>query len=1215
MNTRVVNGLVSIVVAACVAFAAPSLPAGGEEPFEDVWKGSTPDLGLASNWENGVVPGRVNVTDESGTTTVVGPWGCTMIFLCSQGDHQGRLFTDSLVSTSKMIFRGAGTRRHYIYPYRYLNLEAGGGIYIDEDVGMVPYFDAQAHFNIANATAVNNAVTIRNDSSQESFVLTKVSTQADVYGTGYSGVRRLIIDGKGDVKFAGPIYELNGNYALEILPNGGKVIFDNNGAELNVSYVKVGESENKQIIQVADGVLLKTRVNGDDSRPFVILADTDIVGGGTVYVGRPWAQSSNFQIAPGKTLTVGVTLQNYGNDGGAAQDFKVLGGGTMVMAETANNIIRGSAVIAEQSTLSATEIGMGGVVSPIGQGTAIKIGTGGRFLYTGSGETSDRTVDFGTGGGVFEHGGTGCLTIGSLSLSADSELKIAANASLTLRAITRTAGILNIVAAQGSVVTVAGATAGKAPDWMRYNGVAARYGENGAVQGIDGPADITIDARGGVIPNVPDLKVAITTATGSGAGVSLAESPVEVYVLAQEQSVEPAIVTVADGQKLVARNVIIPSGAKSLVVSGDGEFSGEMSLIGGDLVRSNATTGGSVSLASVGGTASLSLDGNLTRSDPLTLEVRSGEVKAEEAGEVPVVELAANGGDLDLKVVSASDPDAVANYKIIAYSPKETLVAGNEATGSIRFDGGSFTGRVSIGSSATQGGGSIGALYMSGGELVNVMSGESSQSPIGYNGFGYLEVLGGVFKQAGCWYIGGNRGETILAVHGGTIVHTANSERRSRCDFGHWYGRGVLHVADGGKFDASSAYYWSVGIPGSNVKDANCELTVDDGGEIDFGSLPIYLGGHAQNNSAYHHYLINLNGGVFRGYSVSRFVTETPWSDEFPEGTGGADRLNSYGFVNANGGTFRAHSGDIPLFGDRVLSGNNYPITRVTLFKGGLTIDTAGKNPYIGVGGALQAPSGKGVVGIPWDAAADGSGFIGSPVVLIVGDGKGASAYAEFDSTTKLVTSISVTSPGNDYTYANAEVYYCGTKVKTIACELEDNVSGGFTKDGLGTLTMNGTNTYTGATVVKAGTLKVGADDVFCATSRLVLEGGTLDMNEKAQTFADVTCTGGAIINGKPCVSNLVIDFDAAAAGNPKTVGGVSGFDYADGAEVILLGFSADKLEDGNRYVLAEFPAGLPTNLPDLTAVEAMLPSGWKISYVGTKLKLRQEKGLAIIVR
>ena len=50
--------------------------------------------------------------------------------------------------------------------------------------------------------------------------------------------------------------------------------------------------------------------------------------------------------------------------------------------------------------------------------------------------------------------------------------------------------------------------------------------------------------------------------------------------------------------------------------------------------------------------------------------------------------------------------------------------------------------------------------------------------------------------------------------------------------------------------------------------------------------------------------------------------------------------------------------------------------------------------------------------------------------------------------------------------------------------------TGGLTKQGVGTLTLSGNNTYTGATTINAGTLTLGAANRIANTSALTVAGG-----------------------------------------------------------------------------------------------------------------------------
>ncbi|GAB5559415.1 MAG: hypothetical protein SynsKO_10620 [Synoicihabitans sp.] len=72
--------------------------------------------------------------------------------------------------------------------------------------------------------------------------------------------------------------------------------------------------------------------------------------------------------------------------------------------------------------------------------------------------------------------------------------------------------------------------------------------------------------------------------------------------------------------------------------------------------------------------------------------------------------------------------------------------------------------------------------------------------------------------------------------------------------------------------------------------------------------------------------------------------------------------------------------------------------------------------------------------------------------------------------------------------------------------------TGGFTKAGSGTLTLSGTNTYSGGTSINAGTIQLGADDVLSnLTAVTVGASGTLDLDTHSDTVAEVSMSSGSI--------------------------------------------------------------------------------------------------------
>jgi fibronectin-binding autotransporter adhesin len=146
----------------------------------------------------------------------------------------------------------------------------------------------------------------------------------------------------------------------------------------------------------------------------------------------------------------------------------------------------------------------------------------------------------------------------------------------------------------------------------------------------------------------------------------------------------------------------------------------------------------------------------------------------------------------------------------------------------------------------------------------------------------------------------------------------------------------------------------------------------------------------------------------------------------------------------------------------------------------------------------------------------------------------------------------------------------------TITETMANNTAGlsSLTKAGAGTLVLSGANTYTGQTLVTAGTLKLGNAAALgaggAAAETIVSSGATLDLNSQAVTNTEIVRiagtgvgSGGALINTGGDQLNSLNRLELTA---DATIGGVGRFDVRPGTtpKLDLAGNTLTKI-DGNQ--------------------------------------------------
>lgn len=350
-----------------------------------------------------------------------------------------------------------------------------------------------------------------------------------------------------------------------------------------------------------------------------------------------------------------------------------------------------------------------------------------------------------------------------------------------------------------------------------------------------------------------------------------------------------------------------------------------------------------------------------------------------------------------------------------------------------------------------------GAVVLAGGNLTTTTSSTSGGIALGAASYGGLFLADGTLSTR---RVDSQDGATasavaILQVSGGTL-NTSNyiMFRNQRWEFtvtGGEVQRTGDHIALG--FRGSAAASGAMTVAGGLVNNAGFMVTLGqqnnstalatadlnlNAGTLVTGSIVYYNSSGAATTSR-----LNFNGGLLRaGANSAAFVNTV--------GSGGSGTFNVY--VNGP-------------FGD---------------FAGGAWLDTNGYT--VTLPAALLAPAGDGVTSIP--VTAGGSGYIGAPYVEISGGGgSGATASAVVDldpasPTHGQLLRIIVTNPGVGYTSAPTFTLVGGggSGVVLGTATLSPNSSGGLHKTGNGILTLSGAtaNTFTGASSVTAGELRLG---------------------------------------------------------------------------------------------------------------------------------------------
>ena len=518
------------------------------------------------------------------------------------------------------------------------------------------------------------------------------------------------------------------------------------------------------------------------------------------------------------------------------------------------------------------------------------------------------------------------------------------------------------------------------------------------------------------------------------------------------------------------------------------------------------------------------------------------------------------------------------NSKVASYAIRLGCASGLD--GVLEIDSTSFiSNRVAVGNTS----GACGAVYQRGG-TVFATSGTyedsyTSYSQIGgYGGHGYWEVSESGKLVFTMRPMIGYKGPGILHIDGGCTVSMKWNEISTTTRpwlYLSYDSPGVVYIKDG-KLNLSPDTYPVIGGASKNWR---ATVTVD-GTNAHYLATSTYHVGWSTGGGG--HFYVNMNAGLFESSAIKpRPVVNIP------------TRTNpDVIYLNFNGGTFKSR--DAAPFPEIRNPTNNYWFV-ASIYGGGATIDTDTNKTTINI--PLKGATGNGVTSIALPAEiADGT-FVAPPYIAIAGDGEGATAYAVFNSRTGKVTGVRVTSPGINYTEATASFIVGGTTLATATCTLAANTSGDFTKVGQYELILNGTNTWSGRTVLAEGKLTSGVNHALPADSTYVMAGGYLNMNNK--TLSDDSAYP----------SKWAVDLNQVRDSGTVTYAG--NINFPAGATIEIIDGDTLSDEDARSMTLLRM-TGTVTGEPTITGVT---DPRWSASLQEGVLRLRRFTGTMFSIR
>ena len=1119
--------------------------------------------------------------------------------------------------------------------------------------------------------------TFRNDSLTQSLIFNSVFG-CPLEVSGGAGAKTLVINGKGNVAILGDL-KAGGATSLTLtdLSSGTLTLAGSNTiVTLNMnggagSVINIADKE--LFLNNAGTIVLNCTLGGTINGPGKLRLSTVDGYSSAAY------NYADLNVSGGQTLTInaGITGQ-----GGLEPNT---GSGTFVLNGT--NTFEGHLNFAVSGgSISVSRLGnRGSLTSNCGQGTNLYFnGDGGRLIYTGTGEDSDRAIVMNNNAKIDQSGPSGKLRFTTTPTLLSSKI-------LTLQGntagvgefsapLTNTAANILSLSKYGSGTWIFSAT-------NTYTGGTAIYGGKLLVNspGRSTGSAVTVNS-GGLLGGNSTVAGNVTVAAGGmlaagdvnsvgtlslGGTLSLTSSTLffdvstldTPNVVTDKVSVVGAL-TVAGTNTLVVSfsNGFAPIGTNTLMTfasrSGTGSFILSPAYANAFLIT-NAT---SVKLAVTNsGTYGLLWKGTASGIwDGADLNWTNGSAAVGyPAGEAATFDDTASTFTVD----SASPvfPNAVlfnniSNYTVNATiggtgtvfklgSGNVTLAGNNTYTGQTVIAAGTLT----VGSSGLLGNGNYATnlfnngllnyassvaqtnsgVISGGGDLL--ASGSGTLTLSGNNSYyGQTTVTGGVLKVLNANALGGTTFGTVVAagaaleVAGGITFAAETLDLRGTLSSqaGTNTYAGIIWPQDGSSFDVGSGSLLIVSSVTANTG-TNAFISKTGVGTLRFTGDPNPIGTFTVAGGVVelqHSGSTDCQWFINPGATL-RDLTANDVGDYFVQDDGTLDLRVAEGIGGLGGGagglvTIGASGANMLTIGGNSQSGAFAGVLQngagtLSVTKSGVGVQTlSGTNTYSG-GTTLSG----GQLNINYGGSSSANSAIGTGAFTIGG------AYA-IDNTSGADVTLLPAIPQNwngDFTYLGSKSLNLGTGAVTLNANrtvtvLTNTLTAGgavggaysLTKNGGGTLTLNGANTYSGATTVNGGTLLINGSTVagsavtvysgilggsgtisgivVVATGSVVAPGG---VNALGTLTLPNTTTNVLTLNA----STLLFDLSSVAGTCDKiSITNANGKLVLNGTNTVALSFPFGGVPAGT-YTLMTCAGGITTNAGATLTLQRAYPN------------------------